>query len=157
MRPFIQKDMESGWFFLSNVQKQPSRGVLRKGALKIYSKFTGEHPCRSVISINLLINFFEITLWHWKDVLKICNKVTGKHPCQSVISIKLLSNFIEIKLRHGCSPVNLLQIFKHPSLRAHLEGSFRIKKIGLQVWLFQLKLPSLWHLNSQLKLKIDFK
>ena len=37
MAPFIQKDMENGWFFLSNVQKQPSRG-----ALKIYSKFTGK-------------------------------------------------------------------------------------------------------------------
>ena len=27
---------------------------LRKGVLKIYSKFTREHPCRSVISIKLL-------------------------------------------------------------------------------------------------------
>ena len=27
------------------VQKQPSRGVLSKGVLKICSKFTGEHPC----------------------------------------------------------------------------------------------------------------
>ena len=27
---------------------------LRKGVLKIYSKFTGEHPCRSTISIKLL-------------------------------------------------------------------------------------------------------
>ena len=31
---------------------------------------------------------------------------------RSVISIKLLYNFIEITLRHGCSPVNLLYIFK---------------------------------------------
>ena len=31
-------------------------------------------------------------------------------PCLSVISKKLQSNFIEIALRHGCSPVNLLQI-----------------------------------------------
>ena len=27
---------------------------LEKGVLKIFSKFTGEHPCQSVISINLL-------------------------------------------------------------------------------------------------------
>ena len=33
---------------------------------------------------------------------------------QSVISIKLQSNFIEITLRHGCSPVNLLHIFRTP-------------------------------------------
>ena len=37
---------------------------LRKGALKIYSKFTGEHPCQSVISIKLLCNFIEIALRH---------------------------------------------------------------------------------------------
>ena len=49
-----------------------------------------------------------------KAVLKICGKFTGEHPCQSVISIKLLCIFIEITLRHGCSPVDLLQIFRTP-------------------------------------------
>ena len=38
--------------------------LLVKGVLKICSKFTGEHPCRSVISINLQSNFIEITLQH---------------------------------------------------------------------------------------------
>ena len=37
---------------------------LRKGVLKIYIKFTGEHPCRIVISIKLLCNFIKITFWH---------------------------------------------------------------------------------------------
>ena len=37
---------------------------LRKGVLEICSKFTGEHPCRSVISIKLLYNFTEITIRH---------------------------------------------------------------------------------------------
>ena len=45
-----------------------------------------------------------------KGVLKIYNKFTGEHPCQGAISI----NFIEIILRHGCSPVNLLRIFRTP-------------------------------------------
>ena len=49
-----------------------------------------------------------------KGVLKTCNKFTGEHPCGGVISIKLLSNFIEITLRYGCSPVNLLHIFRSP-------------------------------------------
>ena len=31
-----------------------------------------------------------------------------------MISIKLQSNFIEITPRHGCSPVNLLHIFRTP-------------------------------------------
>ena len=49
-----------------------------------------------------------------KGILKICSKFTGEHPCRSVISIKLLCNFIKIILWHGCSPVNLLHIFRTP-------------------------------------------
>ena len=37
---------------------------LIKGVLKICSKFTGEHTCRSVISVKLLCNFIEIALRH---------------------------------------------------------------------------------------------
>ena len=40
---------------------------LGKGVLKICSKFTGEHPCRSAISIKLLSNFIEITLRHGRS------------------------------------------------------------------------------------------
>ena len=49
-----------------------------------------------------------------KDVLEICSKCAREHPSRSVTSIKLLCSFIEIILRHGCSPVNLLHIFKTP-------------------------------------------
>ena len=37
---------------------------LGKSVLKICSKFTGEHPCWSTISIKLLCNFIEIALWY---------------------------------------------------------------------------------------------
>ena len=37
---------------------------LRKGVLKICSKCTGEHLCRSAISIKLQSNFIEIVLRH---------------------------------------------------------------------------------------------
>ena len=37
---------------------------LEKVVLKICSKFTGEHPCRSVISVKLQSKFYEISLWH---------------------------------------------------------------------------------------------
>ena len=37
--------------------------------------------------------------------------------CRSVISIKLQSNFIEIVHWHGCSPVNMLHIFRTPFLK----------------------------------------
>ena len=44
---------------------------LGKGVLKICSKYTGEHPCWSAISIKLLCNFIEITLW-LSVLLQIC-------------------------------------------------------------------------------------
>ena len=49
---------------------------LRKGVLKICSKFTGEHPCQSVISIKLQSNRYRnmletvIQLWKLKWILK---------------------------------------------------------------------------------------
>ena len=47
-----------------------------------------------------------------KGVLNTYSKFTGEHPCQSVISINL-----KITLRYGCSPVNLLHIFRTPFLK----------------------------------------
>ena len=41
-----------------------AEGFLGRGVLKIYSKFTGEHPWRSVISIKLLCYFIELALRH---------------------------------------------------------------------------------------------
>ena len=38
---------------------------LKIAVLEIRCKFTGEHPCRSTISIKLQSNFIEITLRHW--------------------------------------------------------------------------------------------
>ena len=46
----------------------------------------------------------------------------------------LLCNFIEIALRHGCSPVNLLHIFKIPFFtRTPLEGCFYVSDIALGI------------------------
>ena len=43
-------------------RSSPPEVFLRKGVLKICSKFTGEYPCRSTISITLLCNLIEIAL-----------------------------------------------------------------------------------------------
>ena len=51
-----------------------------------------------------------------KGALKTCSKFTGEHPCRSVTSMKVICNIIEVTLRHGCSPVNLLHIFRVPFL-----------------------------------------
>ena len=65
-----------------------------------------------------------------KCILKICSKFTREHPCRSAISIKMQSNFVEITLQHGCSPVNLLHIFRTTFLK------------NSSGWLLLLFLPS---------------
>ena len=47
----ISCELQSQWPSLELVEAE---AFLRKSALKICSKFTGEHPCRSAISIKLL-------------------------------------------------------------------------------------------------------
>ena len=49
---------------LTNYGSSHPEVFLGKGVLKIGNKFTGEHPCRSAISIKLQDNFIEITLRH---------------------------------------------------------------------------------------------
>ena len=88
----------------------------------------------------------------WKGVLKICSKFTGEHPCLSATSINLQSNFIEITLRHGCSPVNLLHIFRTVFLKNTYE------------WLLPMVPFSFWEelnlktcsLNNLLPIKMIF-
>ena len=46
---------------------------LVKDVLKIFSKFTGEHLCQSVISIKLLYNFIEITPRHGCSIEYLLN------------------------------------------------------------------------------------
>ena len=48
----------------SNSRSSRPEVFLGKGVLEKCSKFTGEHPCRSAISIKLLCNFIEILLRH---------------------------------------------------------------------------------------------
>ena len=59
-----------------------------------------------------------------KSVLKIRSKYAGANSCRGVISINLLYNFNEIALPHGCSPVNLLHIFRTPFPKTPLDGCF---------------------------------
>ena len=47
---------------LTFYRSSPPEMLLENGILEIYSKFTGEHPCRNVFSIKLQSSFFEIKL-----------------------------------------------------------------------------------------------
>ena len=58
-------------------------------------------------------------LFFGKGVLKICSKVTAEQPCRSVISIKMKATFLK---SHGCSPVNLLHIFRTHFYKNTYEG-----------------------------------
>ena len=66
-------------------RSSPSQVFFQKSALKIYSEFTREHPCQSVISIKLQSNFIEITL---------------RHGCSPVNLLHILrTSFLRIPLR----------------------------------------------------------
>ena len=52
------------FYYSLNFRSSPPRVFLRKGVLKVCSKFTGEYPCPSVISLKLQSNFTKITLRH---------------------------------------------------------------------------------------------
>ena len=76
------------------IQKQPSRGVFKKRCSENMQQIYRRTPMPKC------------------DYNKVAFKFTGEHPCRGLISINLRSNFIVITVRHGCSPVNLLHIFR---------------------------------------------
>ena len=89
-----------------------------------------------------------------KGLLKICSKFRGEHPCRSVISINLLAI-----LQHGCSFVNLRDIFKPPipkntSDRLHLYGRCNNGSYGGNE-LSHLSEPFTSHLREVLNAKIQ--
>ena len=88
------------------------RGFVRRGSVRRESVRRG-NVSRGTVRTPLLLG---------KGVLEVCSKFTGEHPCRSALSIKLQSNFIKIALRHGCSPVNLLHIFRIPFLKNTSSG-----------------------------------
>ena len=78
---------------LQRVRSSHPEVFLRKGVLKICSKFTREHPCRSTISIKFQSNFIEITLRHR------CSLVTLLH----IFRTPFLNNAFGWLLLKGCS------------------------------------------------------
>ena len=82
---------------MKNLRKQPPRGVLRKSVVKICSKFTREHLCRSVISIKLLCNFIQIILRHGRspaNLLQIFRTLFLKNTSGRLLLVFLVSTTI---------------------------------------------------------------
>ena len=72
---------------------------LRKDVLKKCSKFTGEHPCRNVISIKLLSNFIEIALWRGcspVNLLHILRRPFPKNTSDLWFSPRPWPNFLHV-------------------------------------------------------------
>ena len=79
------------WIKVSPLKSRSRKVFLGKSVLKICSKFTREHPCRSAISIKFFCYFIEITLRHG------CSPVNSRHifrtPFLKDTSVRL---FLEI-------------------------------------------------------------
>ena len=56
--------MEGTTHLIQFDRSSPPKVILGKAVLKTWSKFTGEHPFRSLICLKLLCNFIENALWH---------------------------------------------------------------------------------------------
>ena len=81
---------------VAKLQKQPPRGVLKgKGVLKLCGKFTGEHTCRSAISVKMLSNFIGIALPHG------CSPVNFQHILKTSFPRKT-SGWLLLKLIDVC-------------------------------------------------------
>ena len=76
--------------------------LLGKGVVKICSKFTGEHPCRSAISIKLLCNCIEIALRHG------CSPVNLLHIVRTLFP-RNTSGWLLVKLLQTVTTKSLLQ------------------------------------------------
>ena len=82
---------------------QPSRDVLIKGVLKICCKFTEENPCRSVISVKLLCNFFEITLRYGRSLVNLLRIFRSPLPKNNSTGLLLLlHNAIDNLSKYHC-------------------------------------------------------
>ena len=112
---------------MENIISRSSRleMFLRKGVLEICSKFTGEQPCRSVISKKLRCNFVEVTLRHVHslvNLLHISRTLSITTPLEDCVwksfqwIVKLLSLcfFIQTEVCLGPRgiPINTLQFTK---------------------------------------------
>ena len=97
---FIKKETGTG-AFLWVLQNSYEHLFLQKNSGRLLLNFTLKQSSHPEVFIG-------------NGILKICSEFTGEQPFRRVVLIKFQSNVIEIILRHGCSPVNLLHIFRKP-------------------------------------------
>ena len=92
---------------------------LGKGVLKICSKFTGEHPFRSVISIKLQSNFTEIALRHGCSPANLLHIFITPFPMNTILGgcfIKLSTLTYSVE-RYQSNPRPHFKIIIPPIIR----------------------------------------
>ena len=78
-------------------RNSPQEVFLQKGVLKKCSKFTVDHPCRSLISIELFCNFIEIALQHGRcpgNLLNIFRTPFNKNISRGLLLLYALFFFM---------------------------------------------------------------
>ena len=83
---------------------------LRKGVLNICSKFTGEHPCRSAISIKLQSNFIEIVLRHECSPINLLHIFRTPFPRNTSGWLLLTLSFYVIRVKNTTVKKNYFEI-----------------------------------------------
>ena len=105
---------------------------------KEFFKILRTGPLQSTIKTAVAMTEAALHRCSYKKVFwKYPANLQVKKPCRSVISVTLQNNFTEIKLRYGCSPVNLLHIFRAPFPKNTYGGL-------LLQWASLSSLPSHW-------------
>ena len=101
------------FFLLNSSRSSPPEVFLGKGVLKICSKFTGEQLCQSVISIKLLCNFIESTLWYRcspVNLLHIFRTPVPKNTSRGLIQEEVSLNWFYIFFLHLFTILNVKHI-----------------------------------------------
>ena len=80
---------------------------LRKGVLKICSKYTGEHSCRSTISIKLQRNFIEIWLRHGCSHVNLLHNFHNTFSYEHIWTAAFAWSFFE-KIFNCSKPIILI-------------------------------------------------
>ena len=80
-------------------------------SLKICSKFIEEHQCRSVVSVKLLCNFIEITLWHGYSPANLLHIFRTSFPKNTYGGL-LLEIFVMVITKSLNVSNNELQIYR---------------------------------------------
>ena len=75
---------------------------LKKGVLKICSRFTEEHPCRSGISIQLQSNFIKIALWHGCSLVNLLHIFRTSSPRNASGWLLLNIRIIYLHVTEAC-------------------------------------------------------